>query len=79
MNAQRESKMDSLQRAILDVMESETRRIVDEEAKSAAERVEQRVRAMAGQIATRVASYVTFDAFQQELRITVQIPERGKV
>jgi len=67
---------DQLHKAILHAMETETRRIVEEEAKNAAARVEERVRAQAGQIATKVASYVSYEAMRNEVRITVRLPER---
>lgn len=68
--------IDSLHKAILQAMDTETRRIVDEEARDAAARVEKRVRAQAGHIATTVASWVNFDSFNNEVRITVRLPER---
>ena len=73
MNTQ---NMDQLHKAILAKMEEETRRIVDEEAKNAAKRVEERVRGLAGEIATRVASWVSYEAMRNEIRITVALPER---
>ena len=57
-------------------MNEETLRIVDEEAKNAAKRVEERVRGLAGEIATKVASYVSYEAMRNEIRITVALPER---
>lgn len=67
---------DQLHQAILAAMEKETRRIVEEEAAAAAQRTEQRVRNLAGEIATRVASFVHFDRIGQEIRITVRLPDR---
>lgn len=66
-----------LMEAIVAAMESETKRIVEEEAKAASERAEQRVRAMAGQIATRVASMVSFEPGMNQIVIKVHIPERS--
>ena len=66
---------DRLQKAILAALETEMKQIVEEEAKKAGERVEERVRGMLGQIATRIATQVTFEAFASELRITVCLPE----
>ena len=68
--------MDQLHKAILAKMDEETRRIVDEEAKNAAKRVEERVRGLAGEIATKVASWVSYEAMRNEIRITVALPER---
>jgi hypothetical protein len=62
---------DRLHKAILAALETETKQIVEEEAKKAAERAEQRVRGMLGQIAT-------FEGFGRELRITVHLPECDK-
>jgi len=68
--------LDQLHKAILAKMDEETRRIVDEEAKNAANRVEERVRGLAGEIATKVASWVRYEAARNEIRITVTFPER---
>lgn len=70
--------IDKLHAAIQQAMDTETRRIVDEEAKAAANRVEQRVRGMAGQIATRVATHVSFQHMGHETRIIVRLPDRDK-
>jgi hypothetical protein len=67
---------DQLHKAILQGMDTETRRIVDEEAKNAATRVEERVRKLSGEIATKVASWVRYDAMRNEVRITVRLPDR---
>lgn len=67
-----------LHKAILAALETETKQIVEEEAKKAAERAEQRVRGMLGQIATSIATHVSFEGFGRELRITVQLPECDK-
>jgi hypothetical protein len=69
---------DQLRKAILDAMETETRQIVDEEAKNAAARVEERVRGLIGGIATKVASFVSYETMQNELLITVRLPDRDK-
>ncbi len=63
--------------AILKKMEAETLRIVEEESENAANRVRERVRGLAGSIATEVATWVSYDTMRNELRITVKIPERG--
>ena len=68
--------LQSLHKAILKAMSEETRRIVDEEAKNAAKRVEERVRAQAGQIATQVASFVMYERGMNEVRISVRLPDR---
>ncbi len=73
----KQSGMDRLHKTILDAMEQETRRIVDEESRNAAKRVEERVRGLAGQIATKVASWVSYEAMRNEVRITVSLPERS--
>jgi hypothetical protein len=65
-----------LYEAISREMELATRRIVDEEAKNAAIRVEERVRGLAGEIATKVATFVTYEALRNEVRITVRLPDR---
>jgi len=70
------TELDNLRQVVLHAMEKETQRIVEEEAKNAAERVEERVRAQAGQIATKVASYVSYEPGFNELRITVRLPDR---
>lgn len=67
---------DRLVKNIMVALENETRRIVEEEAKKAATRVEERVRAKAGEIATLVTSNVSFERFGPDLRITVHLPER---
>jgi hypothetical protein len=67
---------EQLHKSIINAMQAETQRIVDEEARAAAVRVEERVRGMTGQIATRVASYVSYETGRNELRITVRIPDR---
>ena len=64
--------------AIKAAIESETRKIVDEEAKAAAARVEERVRGMIGSIATKVASHVSYERFQNNVVITVRLPDRDK-
>jgi hypothetical protein len=69
---------DRLHKAILAALETETKQIVEEEAKKAAERAEQRVRGMLGQIATSIATHVSFEGFGRELRITVHLPECDK-
>lgn len=68
--------MDQLHRAILGALEAKTKTIIDEEAKNAAARVEERVRGSAGEIAAKVASWVDYSRNTQELRITVRLPER---
>lgn len=69
---------DQLLAAVTSAMETATKRIVEEEAKSAAARVEERVRGMAGEIATKVASWVNYERCGNELRITVRLPDRDK-
>lgn len=69
-------KLDGLYQAVIYAMKKQTQRIVEEEAKNAAERVEERVRAQAGQIATKVASYVSYEPRFNELIITVKFPEK---
>jgi hypothetical protein len=65
---------DTMAKAIITALEAETKRIVEEEAKAAGERTEQRVRAMAGQIATRVATMVSFEPGMQHITIKVHLP-----
>lgn len=69
-------EIDRLHRAILDAMESETKKIVEEEAQKAGIRVEERVRGMAGEIATQVSTWTSFSQRMQEVVITVKIPPR---
>ena len=64
---------DSLHKAVISAMELETRRIVEEEAKKAANLVEARVREMAGYIATRMASQVSYETGFGGNVITVRI------
>lgn len=68
-------KLDNLHTLVLHAMEKETQRIVEEEAVNAAERVLERVRVQVGQIATQVASYVSYERRYDELIITVKLPE----
>lgn len=70
--------IDKIHAAMLQALESETKRIVEEEAKAAAVRVEERVRGEAGRIAAKVASWVDYSRNLQELRITVRLPERDQ-
>lgn len=70
-------KIDHIHKAIVQQMEAETRRIIDEEADKAAERVVERVRALSGQIATKVASWVHYHRRENEIRITVSLPSSG--
>ncbi len=65
--------MDNIQQKILKTFELEVHRIVEEEAKKAAENVEQKVRAMAGQIAVRVCQAVNFETIGQDIVIKVRI------
>lgn len=65
-----------LHKAILKAMEAETNRIIEEEAKVAASRVEERIRGLVGQVATKVSSYVNFETGRDRLIITVKLPER---
>lgn len=67
---------DQFHRAILNAMAEQTQLIIDEEAKKAAANVETRVRAMAGQIATKIASWVQYETDQNNLTITVRLPDR---
>ena len=67
--------LDLIHQAVLHTLEKETQRIVEEEAVNAAERVQKRVRAQFGQIATQVASYVSYHQMQDELHITVRLPD----
>jgi len=73
-----QTQADRLRGMILSAMETETRRIVDEEAFRAAAAVEKRVRATAGAVATKVASCVSFEPGRDEIRITVHFPKNEK-
>lgn len=63
-----------LHKAILKALEVETNRIIEEEAKVAASRVEERIRGLVGQVATKVSSYVSYETMQSNLVITVKLP-----
>lgn len=67
---------DQLHQQILLAMNAEVKRIIEEEAQNAAKKVEERVRGMTGQIATKVASWVEYTIGARELRITVRFPDR---
>lgn len=67
---------DTLHRAIINAIEAETKIIVEQEAKKAAEHVEARVRSLAGQIATKVCSQVDFETAGDCTRITLRFPFR---
>ncbi len=62
-----------IQRAV----EQETARIIEEEAKAAAERTVVRVRESVGAIAGRVLSNFSFEQIRHELRITVNFENGG--
>lgn len=66
---------DNLRVSIVNLIEAETRKIVEEEAKLASSRVESRVKSLAGQIATQVASRTQFSMVGEELLIKVQFPK----
>jgi flagellar motility protein MotE (MotC chaperone) len=70
------SPIDSMQRAVLDALEKETKRIVEEEAQAAAARVVERVKGMTGEIAAKLASYVDYRQMQEGLVITVRFPDQ---
>lgn len=63
----------SLMMSIKKAIDNEIETIVAEEAKLAAERTEKRARGMIEQIATRLATHVSFDHYGVELRIMVRI------
>lgn len=65
---------DALHKAICSALETETKRIVDEEAKAAAAKVEDRVRKMACQIAANLSRSITYEQFRDGLTITVKFP-----
>lgn len=64
--------------AVLKALEVETNRIVEEEANAAAARVRERIRLLAGQVATKVSSYVSYETMQGNLVITVKLPEANE-
>jgi CO dehydrogenase/acetyl-CoA synthase alpha subunit len=68
------SPIDSMHRAVLDALDKETKRIVEEEAQAAAARVVERVRGKTGEIAAKLASYVDYRQMQEGLIITVRFP-----
>jgi hypothetical protein len=65
------NKPPDLHALILNALNAETERIVAEEAKNAAARVEERVRGMSAVIAARVASHVRMDTLSNELVISL--------
>lgn len=69
---------DMLHEAIVNQLKERTKEIVKEEANYAAARVEERVRGLAGQIATQVSSWVNYQTLRNEIIITVKIPEVSK-
>lgn len=66
---------DNIEQALQEAMRQQTCKIVEEEAEAAAKRVSERVRAMAGQIATKVVSETSFQRRGNELVMTVKIPQ----
>ena len=52
-------------------IENEVRKIIEEEAKCAGERVEERVRGMVGQVATKVLERCSFEVYGSTLKILV--------
>lgn len=75
MSIHNQSTPDSLERAVLSAMREETSRIVEEEAQAAAVRVKERVRGIVGQIATKIATFTSFERRRDELLITVKITQ----
>ena len=69
-------RSDRFENEILDAMKAETERIVEEEAKAAALRVESRVKMLAAQLAVSLASQTSFERVGQNLLITVRFPEK---
>lgn len=69
-------KPDNMQAAIAEAMQSRITAIVNEEAKAAAARVEERVRGITGEIAAKVAAWTEFQSFGSHLTITVRFPEK---
>lgn len=67
---------DRLLTAIKEQFATETRRIVEEEAVAAGKRTEERVRAMAGQIAAKVATWMEVRTNTENLVITLRIPNQ---
>ncbi len=67
---------DKMQAAIAEAMRLQIEAVVEEEAKAAAKRVEERVRGMTGQIAAKVASMVDYQEMQNRIIITVRFPEK---
>lgn len=65
----------TVEKAIQYELGNQIKHIIDEEAKAAGKRVEERVRMMAGEIATKISQHVQFERFGPDLRITVRIPE----
>jgi hypothetical protein len=69
-----EPPRDALIQAVKGAMESQVEKICNEEAAAAAKRVEERVRAITGQIATKLFHDVHFSMRGHDLTIVVKFP-----
>lgn len=64
-----------MMQVISNALKSQIERIVEEEAKEAAKRVEDRVRGSTGDIAARVLNHFSMEKYGSDIRITVHFPE----
>jgi hypothetical protein len=70
--------VDALTDTIQKAIEIRKNEIIAEEAKKAAEIVENRVREYVGQIASHVANRISYECYGTELVIKVQFENKGK-
>lgn len=68
-----------LSKAVEQKIAEAVQQIVEEEARIAADRAHERVRAMAGQIAAQVANFVDYKRLEDRLVITLRVDERQGV
>jgi len=69
--------MDSFECTLKKAVEDRVAQIINEEARRAAGVVESRVREMVGEIATTVASQMTFERIGTQLVIRVELPNKS--
>ena len=63
----------TFEQVIIKAIENETARIVDEESKLAASRVESRIKEMTGEISARVVKHMSIEAFgHDQFKLIVQ-------
>lgn len=69
---------DAMKVAIMQMLKERMTEIINEEAQLAAGRAEKRVRALCGEMATQLSSWVDFQTLRNELRITVRFPDKDQ-